>query len=1118
MPYQKKATFFIGPVRQFSETTIQVSLVYCLIKSLLMKKAKLFFSALSILLAASLSAQNIRVTGVVKDAQSGESVPFASIVVKNTSSGVSSDADGAYTITVPSNATLEFSSVGYQTQDVAVGGRSVINVNLEPDFEALDETIVVAFGTTTKEAFTGSAAVVRSEDLQKRATANVTNALIGSVPGLQIKGASGAPGAGSGNINVRGISSLSASTDPLVIVDGAPYPASLTNIPQSDIESVTVLKDAASAALYGARGAAGVILVTTKRSKSRDAKVNLDMRVGFNSRGVQDYDVITDPAEFYEAYYNIAYNYYASRGSGTADSWHTSANSMLLNHLGYNIYTIPDGELLIGKDGKLNPNAKLGRAYQYNGETYYMKPDNWTELAYKPAVRQEYNVSVNGGTDRSNFYASVGYLNEDGIIEYSGYERLSARLRADYQVKKWVKVGANVGFTQSTQRSNPNMGTGWSSTNLMYYTTYIAPIYPVYVWVLDASGKPVVRTDEFGHEQYDFGVASTNYGTAGRGFMQTGNPLGSNRYNKTYNNGKNLTGTFTADFDITDFLKATIQSTINWGNTLSTDYDNPYSGPKVGVNGELSKSVSNNVRYNHLQTLTYYDTFGRHNVNVIAGHEYYKTQGNSQAITAQGGFSPDILEVNAFANVLYSGTSSSSSQYNVEGYFLSAQYDFDKKYYASASFRRDASSRFAVSHRWGNFWSLGGAWIMSKEPFMQNATWVDQLKLKASIGQQGNDGIGDYSYIDTYTLSQASATTMSPSFRRLGNENITWETTTNSNIGFEFSLFKGRVSGEFDAYLKKTSDLLFSISVPEASGTRSYYGNVGDIGNRGLELTLNFVPVRTRMVEWNLGFNISTNYAWIISLPEDKLAGEEGYYESNYWWTPGGVMRDYMTYEYAGFDPETGKALYWYDEDLSPAGGKVADNITNKPGKKHSGKTDNTGKASRYTHGSLLPNFFGGLQTSLRVGDFDLAASFDYQVGGKITDSVWQKLMTPPSRKSDAGYNYHVDIYKSWTPTNTNTSFPRFQYGDSYTMAGDRALTNASYFNFQSFSLGYNVPVRKLGIDNVVNRIRVYVVGENLGYISARKGFDPRSSFSGTSSTNTYSPVRNISGGVQITF
>ncbi|MBR1927718.1 MAG: TonB-dependent receptor, partial [Bacteroidales bacterium] len=650
----------------------------------------------------------------------------------------------------------------------------------------------------------------------------------------------------------------------------------------------------------------------------------------------------------------------------------------------------------------------------------------------------------------------------------------------------------------------------------MYYTTYIAPVYPVYVRVLDASGNPVIRTDEFGHEQYDYGVATTNYPGNGRGFMQTGNPFGSNRYNKVYNDGRNLTGTFNADFDITDHLKAVVQSTINWGNTLSTNYDNPYYGPKVGVNGELYKGMSNNLRYNQLQTLTYANSFGNHNVNVMVGHEYYKTQGKSMGITAQGGFSPEIHEVNAFANVLYSGTSSSSSEYNAEGYFISAQYDFDKKYYLSASFRRDASSTFAVDHRWGNFWSVGGAWIINKEPWMAGVSWIDQLKLKASIGQQGNDSITSYAYGDTYSLSKASDTTMSPEIRLIGNPEITWETTTNSNIGLEFSFWKARFSGSLDAYYKKTADLLFWISVPESAGSRGYYGNIGDIANRGLEFSFNVVPVRTRTVEWTIGANISTNYAWILKLPESKLGEYDGYYESGYWWTPGGVMRDYMTYEFAGLN-ENGEATFYYDEDLSTLGGQEA-NITNRPGQKRSGTTTKIGEAQRYTHGSMLPKFFGGLNTSLRIGNFDVSATFDYQVGGKITDGVYSKLMTPPTSASDAGYNYHRDIFKSWSPENTSSKIPRWQYADQYTTAGDITLTDASYFNFQSFSVGYNLPVNKIGVSKLISRIRIYAVGENLGYISARKGFDPRASFSGTSSTNVYSPVRSISGGVQVTF
>ncbi|MBR5176228.1 MAG: SusC/RagA family TonB-linked outer membrane protein [Bacteroidales bacterium] len=1081
---------------------------------------KLFSVLLCLILGMSASfAQTVNVTGKVTDA-AGQGLVGASVFVAGTTNGTMTDASGNYSLSVPSNATLTFSFIGFTEQLIAVGGRKVINVILEEDVNLLNETIVVAFGTTTKEAFTGSASVVKSEDLQKRSTANVTNALVGSVPGLQMKGASGAPGAGSGSINIRGISSLSASTDPLVIVDGAPYPASLTNIPQNDIESVTVLKDAASAALYGARGAAGVILVTTKRSKSRDAIVNVDMRVGVNSRGVQDHDVITEPGQFYEAYYSSLYNYYKnSQGYSDANAFQ-SANTDLQKHLGYNVYTLPEGQFLIGSNGKLNPNATLGRSYKYGNETYYLQPDNWRDMAYKNALRQDYNISVSGGNDRGSYYSSIGYLNEDGIIEYSGYHRITARIRADYQVKKWMKVGANVGFTQSHQESNPNMGTSWGSTNLMYYTTYIAPIYPVYVRVLDANGNPTIRTDEFGHEQYDYGVATTNYPGNGRGFMQTGNPFGSNRYNKVYNDGRNLTGTFNADFDITDHLKAVVQSTVNWGNTLSTSYDNPYYGPKVGVNGELYKGMSNNMRYNQLQTLTYANSFGNHNVNVMLGHEYYKTQGKGMGITAQGGFSPELLEVNSFANVLYSGTSSSTSDYNVEGYFVSAQYDFDKKYYLSASFRRDASSTFAVDHRWGNFWSVGGAWIMNKEPWMAGATWIDQLKLKASIGQQGNDSITSFAYTDTYSLSKASDIAMSPEIRLIGNPEITWETTTNSNIGVEFSFWKTRFTGALDAYFKKTADLLFWISVPESAGSRGYYGNIGDIGNRGLEFTFNVVPVRTRTVEWSIGGNISTNYAWIIKLPESKLGEFNGYYESSYWWTPGGVMRDYMTYEFAGLD-ENGQATFWYDEDMSPLGHPDDPdfaNITNRPGQKRSGVTTDTGKAQRYTHGSMLPKFFGGLNTSLRIGNFDLSATFDYQYGGVISDNVYSKLMTPPTSGSDAGYNYHMDIFKAWSPENPTSKIPRWQYGDKYATAGDVSLTDASYINFQSFSVGYNLPVTKMGIGKLISRIRLYAVGENLGYISARKGFDPRASFSGTSSTNVYSPVRSISGGVQVTF
>ena len=1011
----------------------------------------------------------------------------------------------------PSSAkTLMISFIGMKTVEVSVA--RTVSVVLKADAEVLDEVMVVAFGTAKKSAFTGAAAVVDNKELSKHITTNVTDALAGSVPGLQIRGNSGQPGSGSSSINIRGIASMYAETDPLVIVDGAPYTASLSNIPQSDIESISVLKDAASAALYGARGAAGVILITTKKAKTQTAVVSLDMKWGSNSRAVQEYDVIDNPAQFYEAYYSQVYNYYTNNGYAESAA-NIAANNKMLTDLGYNVYTVPEGQYLIGTNGKLNPNATIGRQYTYNGETYYMQPDNWTDAAYNNALRQEYNISVSASNDRANFYASLGYLNEDGIIEYSGYERISARVKADYQAKKWLKFGANIGFVNSAQESNPNMDTSYGSTNLMYYTSMIAPIYPIYVYTVDANGNPVVRTDANGNPQYDYGVAAKNYGV-GRGFLQTGNPLGSNRYNKDTNDGNQFNGTFTMDANITEFLRFNVTSNVIWGRNMQSDYQNALYGPKEGVNGELKKEQTDIMRQNHTQTLTYFDQFGKHNINVLIGHEYYDTKTTYLSATAQGIYSSDIKEIDASANKTTS--SSYTTEYNVEGYFGSLQYNYDDKYFGSASYRRDASSRFAKANRWGNFWSVGGAWLLNKENFLSDVAWIDQLKLKASIGQQGNDNIGNWAYIDLYSLTPSSSTNMSATFYRIGNSDITWETTTNFNGGFEFSFWKGRLAGNVDFYTKKTTDLLFWLSVPEAMGSRGYYGNVGDIRNTGVELQLTGSVIRTKNIDWSISANISHNKTKILKLPEAKTKDYGGFYESSYWYTEGGEMYNFMTYAYAGVDQETGEALYYYDEDLSTLGGQSTNNVS-RPGTKKSGTTKKIGEASRYANGSILPKAYGGFSTTVKLWDFDISATFDYQLGGKVYDSRYAALMAPATSSSDGGQTYHVDIFNSWTPTNTSSNIPRWQYADDYTFYGDRALTNASYLNFQSFTVGYSVPktaIKALGLSS----LRIYAAGENLCFWSKRKGLDPRYSYDGNESVAVYSPVRTIMGGIQVSF
>jgi TonB-linked SusC/RagA family outer membrane protein len=1098
-------------------------------------KQRLTMLLAAMLLMVGTALAQTKVNGTVTSQEDGQPVIGASVLVVGTNVGTVTDANGKFSLTCPAGKNmLRITYVGMEPLEV--GARPNMRIVLTSDQTALDEVIVVAYGTQKKASFTGSASMVGAAELDQHVTTNVANALAGSVPGLQIRGGSGAPGSEQGKINIRGIASMYASTDPLIIVDGAPYPASLSNINQEDIESVSVLKDAASAALYGARGAAGVILITTKKGNKQAPKINVNMRWGANSRAVQEYDKITDPGQYYELAYSGLYNnYFYEQGMSAADA-NVAANNAMIKYLGYQVYTVPDGEQLIGMDGKLNPNATLGYAQKAkSGETYWYQPDDWTDAAYKTGFRQEYEVNLSGGTDKSDYYISAGYLDEDGIIDNSSYKRFNARMKANYDLTKWLHVGVNVGYVNSKTVSNPNNDEyQLGSTNLSYYTTRIAPIYPIYVRVLDANGNPVIRTDANGNPQYDYGRPGTDYPNA-RAFLQTGNPLGSNLYNDVNSQFNQLNATAMADIRFTDWLRFNATSTITWGHTNDSDYESQLYGPKVSVNGEIGKTQNDSYRQNHVQTLNFNKLFGLHSVQAILGHEWYDSKTTYLSATAQGLFTPAVKEINAAANNQYK-SSSYTSEYNVEGYFGRLLYNFDEKYFADASFRRDASSRFAKDNRWGSFWSVGAGWLINKENFFK-ADWVNQLKLKVSLGQTGNDGLPfSWSYTDIYKLSASTTTSMTPSFQRIGNKDITWETTTALNIGVDFELFKSRLIGSIEYYNKKTTDLLFWFSVPESFGATGYYANIGDKRSQGVELTLSGDIIRNKNITWNVNFNITHNKEKILKLPENKIKVNGGFAETwipvssganngsvQMWYEEGGSLYCPFTYSYAGVN-DKGEALYWYDEDLSPAGGKLDENgnpITNntaKAGSKKSGTTTNIGEATRYAGESMLPKAYGGFGTMLKAYGFDVSLNFDFQIGGKIYDTQYAGLMQNWENDGDAGSAFHVDLLKSWTPNSTSSNIPRFFYGDKYTATtSDRFLASAAYLNFQSFAVGYTLPKQltsKLSLD----KIRVYVTGENLCFWSARKGLDPRYDYGATESLTPYSLMRTIMGGIQVSF
>ena len=1065
----------------------------------MVRKIVLSLIAVFVFLAYA-TAQNRQISGTVSDAN-GHPVAGATVIVDGTSLGTTTNTAGEYTLSAPVNGTLVVTFVGFEPQQLPIAGKTRINVTMKEDAQAIDDVIVVAFGTAKKEAFTGSAAVIKSDEIAKVQTSNVATALVGRVAGVQTSSTSGDLGK-TPSIRVRGFGSINAGKEPLWIVDGMPYEGDLNNLNTNDIESMTVLKDAASNALYGARGANGVIMVTTKKAKSGDAVVTIDAKWGVNSKALEEYDVITSPAQYYETHFKALYGYYAQ--TNPAAKAYALASSGLTSNgtggLGYNVYTVPEGQALIGTNGKLNPNATLGRKIIYNGQEYWLTPDDWIDEAYQSAFRQEYNVNISGATERSSFYASLGYLDNTGIIKSSALERYTARLKADYQAKKWLKVGGNMSYAHfSNSNGNSNEGSASSTANIFAFSAQMPPIYPVYI--RDGSGR--IMVDDNGYQMYDYG----DKGNAGltRPLLPGANGLQTSWLNKKKAEGNAFSGSGFVDISLYKGLKLTVNGSTNIDETRTTYLNNQYYGQFAEAGGTISKYHTRDIAYNLQQILNYNETFGKHNVGLMVGHEYYQKKYYYLSGTKSKLFSYDNEELGG-AVVDGAGAHSYIDDYNSEGYFMRAQYDYAGRYFVSGSYRRDASSRFHPDHRWGNFWSVGAAWLLNQENWF-DAPWVNMLKLKASYGSQGNDNIGNYLYTDTYSIENNNGE-IAVLFGQKGNPNITWETNTNLNIGTEFGFWNNRLSGSVDFFNRKTSDMLFAFSVPSSLGYSSYYANVGDMVNRGVEVELNADLIRTKNVLWSFNLNLTHVKNEVTYLaPEHKsttVEGYKGYIDGSYFVGEGLPLYTYYLRSYAGVDPETGASL-WY-KDVKGDDGKITRT-----------KTSDYTSATCYLHDSAIPSVYGGFSTSVSAYGVDFSISFNYQIGGKVYDSGYASFMSSPYGTT-VGTNYHKDILKAWTPENKGSDIPRLQYGDQYTTSvSDRFLTDASYLNISNINVGYTLPskiTQKFG----VQKLRVYLACDNVVYWSKRQGLDPRYSFTGATNFSNYSPIRTISGGVTVQF
>lgn len=1074
-----------------------------------MKSILTILTALTAILA---SGQEIPMTvkGKVTDASTGEPVPYASVHLEGTMIGVSTDSEGGYFITIPEDGILIFSSIGYETTKIAVEGRASLNIALEPDTESLEETIVIAYGTATKSSFTGSASMIDAGTIESRVSTDVTNALAGTTPGVQIISSSGDPAAGGAAIRIRGIGSMSASNSPLYIIDGMPYDGSISDINPNDVESMSVLKDASASAIYGARGANGVVLITTKRAAgSSDARIRFDAKWSSNSRLIPQYDVIDDPALYYETHYRMMYNSQTYAGK-TPEEAYAYADANLFNQnnggLGYKVYTVPDGEKFIGTDFKLNPNAVLG----YSDGEYFYIPDDWYDETFRNSLRQEYNLSVSGGRNSLNYYGSIGYLNDGGIVDNSGYERYTARINADWQIRPWAKVTTSMSYAHSDSQTASYTGTYGSSGNVFYVTNMMGPIYPLYV--RDSDGNIMY---ENGMKVYDSN--QTNF--VRPSFV--GNAVRDNEVNRRQDHSDFITGKWGLVLTPVRGLSLTANIGISSNNSR---YNALYSrfGSQSATDGLAYVSHDRTFAVNTQYLAEYKTDFNgsEHSLNVLAGYEMYKLQ--EQFLEGQNDhlFNPYIGELGNADGSSSKQTSSYTADYMTQGFLARAQYEYGGRYFASASYRHDGSSRFAPGHRWGNFGSIGAAWLISSEWFMDELWWLDMLKLKASYGVQGNDDLYPdsnyarkyYPYADNYTHTYNEETgEYSTDLAYKGNEALTWESSHSFNTGFDFEILSGLLKGSMEYFSRKTVNLLYSKDVPLSSGnpTGYYPVNVGSIVNDGFEFSFDGIIMNWPDLLWTWNLNLSHYRNRITAL--DPSIANNGIKGGNYIYKVGGSLYEAYMRKYAGTDPESGKGM-WYVKVLNEDGNWTGE----------SELTTDFSKASQYELGSVLPDIYGGFGTSLKAYGFDFSAQFSFQLGGKYYDGTYQALM---HTSSSVGTAWHKDVLKSWSPDNPDSDIPRL---DGDTSVGQTAVSNylisSNYLSVNNITLGYTLPGRLTEVIRI-EALRVYLAGDNLAVASARRGMDPRYSLGLGSLTSgsglnsgAYSAMRTITAGVTLTF
>lgn len=1046
--------------------------------------------------------------------EQNQPVAGASVFIKGTTLKTVADENGNFSFNrIPADAVLVLTAIGFERKEISVGNNSFIQVALLEVKNDLEEVVVVAYGTSKKEAITGAVATVSAADIAKRPITSVTSVLEGAAPGIQVNNSYGEPGANP-TVRIRGFTSVNGNNDPMYVIDGVQFNGNITDLNPNDIESISVLKDATSAALYGNRASNGVIVITTKKGKQQNARINAVVNQGIYERGIAEYDRM-GANDFMETMWTGYRNYLLTSLPGTYTTVEAAnekaSSSLISDYLYYNIYNKGDNELFDG-NGKLVNDAQIRNGY---------KDDlDWYKGVERTGYRQDYNVSGGAGSDKSNFYFSGGYLDEKGYVKRSDFKRFTGRMSGEVSPKKWIKAGFSLGG--SHQMSNQSAGSSddvSSFANPFMFARNIAPIYPVHLHDM-ATGEYLL--DETGSRQYDDGFLYTRPQYAGR-HVTWEYELDKNRFYRNTLMGQAYTEIrFLKDFTFT------VRGDLNVRNNERQTYNNALIGDGAGNNGRASRTIYRYKNYTFQQQLAWNKSFGDHSLDILAGHENYRYNENYlYGYKTTETFAGETELVN-FSNI--TNLTDYQHNYTTESYLSRARYGFKDKYFADASIRRDGSSRFYADNRWGNFWSIGGSWILSKEGFMQFADKVDDLKIRASYGEVGNDqSVGYYAYMALYTIQQNNN---KAALYKIQNEakDIKWETAQSFSAAVEGRLYD-RLNFVVEYFDKRSKDLLFDVNLPLSAGGTStdvaeatISKNIGTVSNRGFEATIDIDVIRNNNFRWNLGTNLTVMKNKIVRLPEENR--EKGIINGTKKYMEGHSIYDFWMYQYVGVDQMTGNALYLPDTEQfnvngSSDGEEIPSQYLVQIGDQY--YTTYTTYAKRDWSGSVIPKIYGSFSTALSYKAFSLSALFTYALGGKTVDYSYQSLMSMSGTPSAL----HTDLLNAWsgvpagmTESSANRIDPDgvpvvdFARSNFNNATSTRFLKSGSYLVVKNISLGYRMP--KTITDKLdVNGLSFNLSVENLATFTALKGMNPQQSFNGTSD-NVFVTPRVFSLGLNL--